>query len=212
MVKRVFILLILGLSIMLGCNKKAILNYSDYAGTWIGEFKMQYEYRSPPDFNSPWKNGNAGFNITIELTDLAPVANGIAVLSITFVRITDPFFDYTMGATPSAGSVATLPYPPQNLSTQAGMGFVILFPNGCKLATNNALGALHMSLSSPYTVSNSTDPNIQPSGTWNNTVWNASDATGRSYEAYLMGWDNTTTAVHFRCTHATWAFVHSATK
>ena len=208
MITRIFLFLFIALLAIGGCKKKSVLNYSDYAGQWVGEFKMQYEYRIPPDYDT-WYSANAGFNITIELTSLAPVVNGISILTVTFVRINDPFFDCMMGTTPSNGSIASLPSPPENVSTQAGMGFVILFPNGCNLVTNNQLGALHMSQSGPQIVSNSTDPNIQPVG-WNNTVWLASDVTGRSYEAYLMGSDNTYTAQNFRCTHATWAFTHSA--
>lgn len=212
MISRWSLVLILVVLSLPGCKKNSILPYSDFGGSWIGEFKMQYEYRSPADYNSAWKSGNTAFNITIEFADLAPLANGIAVLTITYVRINDPFFGCEMGVTPSAGSVATLEYPAEHLRTQPGIGLVILLPNGTQLLTNNALGALHMSQSRPYTISNSNDPGIQPVNSWNNTVWYASDAAGRSYEAYRMGWDNTTTAVHFNGTQASWIFTQSNAK
>ncbi len=75
-------------------------------------------------------DGNKSFNITIKLQTLVAGVNGTDVLTVTNASCSDPFFGAQFGVVPGAQSVATLPNPIQNVSTQAGMGIQIFFPGG----------------------------------------------------------------------------------
>jgi hypothetical protein len=67
-----------------------------------------------------------------------------------------------------------LPNPIQNVSTEAGEGIEILFPNGAQLGTWNDVGALHVS-SDGRLLSNSLDPSIVT------FTWLALNGAGQDY-------------------------------
>ena len=120
---------------------------SDYAGTWIGQFNVQYQYGylDPSTGNTLQGSGSRGFSITITLKSLA-TADGVSTLTITKVSSDEAMFGTGPGgAAPDFGSSALLPSPPENASTLAGEGIAILFANNAMLATANAVGELHMS-------------------------------------------------------------------
>jgi hypothetical protein len=133
---------------------------SIYEGTYIGQFNAKYHYiYSDSQGQSIRVDGNKSFNITIELKTLVAGVNATDVLTVTKVTCSDPFFAAQFGVVPNSPSVATLPNPIQNVSTQAGQGIQIFFPNGATLGTWNDVGALHVS-SDGRLLSNSLDPSI----------------------------------------------------
>jgi hypothetical protein len=141
---------------------------SVYEGTYIGIFAYEYE-----DMSNPPKTFSDGFRLTITLSHLA-TEGGTAVLQITHVSCSDPYFGCQMGCTPLFGSVAALPADPPTTPmnpSEDGMGIVILFPNGATLATTNYAGALNVGFDGG-TLSNSLDPAIQ------NNTWAAVSTTG----------------------------------
>jgi hypothetical protein len=133
---------------------------SIYEGTYIGQFNAKYHYiYSDSQGQSIRVDGNKSFNITIELKTLVAGVNATDVLTVTKVTCSDPFFAAQFGVVPNSPSVATLPNPIQNVSTQAGQGIQIFFPNGATLGTWNDVGAVHVS-SDGHLLSNSLDPSI----------------------------------------------------
>jgi hypothetical protein len=118
--------------------------FTTYAGTWIGQFVVKYEWRS--EFDKPWQKATRSFNITLKLARIAPVALGTEMLRVTSVKVSDSFFGTIFAVRPQAAlSVALLPVPPRNISNRAGQGLTIFFPNGSSLQTANAKGELHVS-------------------------------------------------------------------
>jgi hypothetical protein len=133
---------------------------SIYEGTYIGQFNAKYHYvYSDSHGQSVRVDGNKSFNITIELKTIVAGINGTDTLTVTKATCSDPFFGAQFGVTPTFPSVATLPNPIQNVSTQSGQGIQIFFPNGATLGTWNDVGALHVS-SDGRLLSNSLDPSI----------------------------------------------------
>ena len=219
MVKRILFLTLIALLLFPDCRKKNddppinIGSNSPYTGRWMGIFEIHYLYRDPPDYNTPQKSSTRSFTVNLTLESFGPLINNVAIMQIVHAEIHEVhdsvFFDCGMGGcTPQFPSLATLPYPPENLNTKAGMGFTVIFPNESTLWTNSNIGALYMGMY-PGIVSNSLDPNIQPQNTWNNTVWGALDGNGLCYESFLMGWQDTTTCLFFKCTSAKWELTHT---
>lgn len=168
-----------------------------YEGTYIGQFAVKYEWRA--DFDKPWQKAVRKFNITLKLRALTPVAVlGIAVYNIMSVRVTDTFFGATTTVGPSAGSLATLPVPPQNISKQDGLGINIVFPDGSSLTTENAKGHLHVS-SDGRILSNALVKGNNP------TCWIGINRNG-GFETILKGGDR----IHRRNEKYTWALTRSA--
>ncbi len=145
---------------------------SVYDGTYTGTFTYEYQEEKPDAEGrfvwGPWIA--ARFTLTVTLRSLAPDvvfrqagATSVA-LPITHVVVSDPDFGAgASGIAPLFGSAATLPLDlpttPLNPSL-AGMGMVILFPNGATLLTENRAGALSVGFDG-RTLSNSLDPGIQ---------------------------------------------------
>lgn len=137
-----------------------ILAPSIYEGTYIGQFNAKYHYvYSDSQGQSIRVDGNKSFNITIELTTLVAGVDGTDVLTVTKATCSDPFFAAQFGVVPDSPSVAILPNPPQNISSESGQGIQIFFPGGANLGTWNDVGALHVS-SDGRLLSNSLDPSI----------------------------------------------------
>jgi len=123
------------------------------------------------------------------------VVNGIAVLTVTHANVDDPYFGCQVGGcTPDFGSTATLQVPPENISTVASPGIMIIFPNGAVLGTANDVGEMHMS-SDGRIISNSL----------NNTddSWEAVSLVGPGYETVYL-------PLYHRIIKKTWAFTKSA--
>jgi hypothetical protein len=185
---------------------------SDVSGiTYIGQFNFQYQYlvSTGPTTPPTTASGSGGFRITMTLQRMSPPVDGVAVFNVVYASVSDPFFGCQLGCTPTPGiSVATLPDPPENISSQDGEGIVIFFPNGTSLATENSAGAMHMS-SDGRIIGNSLDPTIQPVNTWTINVWDAlNTATGQDYEHYstpAADWD-----IQFTATHGSWALTESS--
>jgi len=169
---------------------------TNYAGTYIGQFNMQYKDLTNPKVPVI---RSRGFSVTFKLKGFVS-ALGTSVLNITYARVSDGYFGARMGCKPKFGSIATLPVPPQNISKRAGMGFVINFPNGTVLATANAVGELHMS-SDARIISNSLR-NTRSS--WSAVKLNPRTTKEASYQNYYL---NTLT---MHTTKMTWALTKSA--
>lgn len=133
---------------------------SIYEGTYIGQFNAKYHYEySDSKGQSVRVDGSESFNITIELKTIVAGITGTDTLTVTKATCSDPFFGAQFGVVPTSPSVATLPNPIQNISTQSGQGIQIFFPNGATLGTWNDVGALHVS-GDGRLLSNSLDPSI----------------------------------------------------
>jgi hypothetical protein len=134
---------------------------SIYEGTYIGQFnaKYHYDYLSSQTGQIVRVDGSRSFNMTIELKTIVAAINGTDTLTVNKATCSDPFFAAQGSVVALAPSVATLPNPIQNVSTQSGQGIQIFFPNGTTLGTWNDVGALHVS-SDGRLLSNSLDPSI----------------------------------------------------
>jgi hypothetical protein len=146
-----------------------ILPPSIYEGTYIGQCnaKYHYDYYDEASQQDVHVDGNKSFNITIELKTLAAGVNGVDTLFVTKVTCSDPFFGAQFGVVPDPlTSVAVLPNPTENVSTQAGEGIVFSLPNGVIFGTANDVGDLHVSTDARL-LSNSLDPAITT------TAWTA---------------------------------------
>lgn len=158
---------------------------SKYAGVWLGQFNLQYEMcpvgygetsgpggpcgrfvGSPPVIQyAALLTGSLTVNATMTLAAAGPAANGLAVMQITSLTLSDLAYGCAP-CTPSAG-IVTFNDPPLNTST-AGVGVAIILPGNSALVTANAAGNAHMS-SGGSTMSNSLDPTIREA-TWLGTI------------------------------------------
>jgi hypothetical protein len=122
------------------------------------------------------------------------VTNGVAVLTVTHANVNDPYFGCQVGGcTPDFGSVATLQVPPENISTVAGPGIMIFFPNGAVLGTANDVGEMHMS----------SDGRIISNSLGVTDSWGAVSLIGPGYETVYL-------PVYHDIIEKTWAFTKSA--
>jgi len=166
---------------------------SNYAGTWLGQFNVQYQTW---DSHGNTQTGSHGFNITMVLKSLAK-ANGVEVLTITKVTSSDAYFGTGLGEVPNFGSTVLLPSPAQNISTTAGTGVAILFNNGVSLGTQNGVGDLHMSMDGSL-ISNSLGVS---------DAWTAVSLAGDDYLTHYLNLPN---GSYFSIIQATWSFTHSS--
>jgi hypothetical protein len=176
-----------GVQIVLPAN--IIVGGSSYEGTWIGQFNLRYIDYTP---EIPVERSR-GFSITITLKSIV-VANGVAFLTVTHANVNDPYFGCQVGGcTPDFGSLATLQVPPENISTVAGPGIVIIFPNGVTLATANNVGEMHMS----------SDGRIISNSLGVTDSWGAVSLIGPGYETVYL-------PVYYDIIEKTWAFTKRA--
>ena len=158
---------------------------SKYAGVWLGQFNLQYEMcpvgfgetsgpggacgrfaGSPPVIQyAALLTGSVTINATMTLAAAGPSANGVAVMQITTLTLSDAAFGCAP-CTPGAG-IVTFNDPPLNRST-VGVGIAIVLPGNSALATANGVGDAHMT-SGGSTMGNSLDPAIRE-GTWLGTI------------------------------------------
>jgi hypothetical protein len=163
---------------------------------YVGIFSEQYEYYPPPDYDHK-VSGAVGFRLTLWMRPLV-TAGGVRVYTITKVMSSDPQFGAQMAVPAGAGSAAVVPYPPRNISDRDGEGFVIVFPNGATVTTNNVAGAMHEA-SGDWVIGNSLDPSIQPH------TWTALGAGGSGWEDIAIrpgGYNDVT--------HSSWDLKRSA--
>jgi hypothetical protein len=146
-----------------------ILPPSIYEGTYIGQCNANYHYQYFDQGSQQIVrvDGNKSFNMTIELKTLVAGVSGVDTLIVTKVTCSDPFFGAQFGVVPDPlTSVAILPNPTENVSTQAGEGIVFNLPNGVSFGTANDVGDLHVSTDARL-ISNTLDPAITT------TAWTA---------------------------------------
>lgn len=164
---------------------------SPYEGTYIGQFAYDWVTMGPMP-----TMGSSSFNLTATLACIA-AASGTATLTVTHANASDPYFGCAVaGCTPLQGSVAALPSsPPTTPSSpsQSGQGFVILFPNGSSLATENGVGNLNVT-SGGQTLSNAL--------TGSTSTWSAVNANAAS----VFPNDGSRSAVSFK----SWSLSKSA--
>lgn len=124
-----------------------------YKGTYIGLFRARgealqgYEEGTGNPIWGPTQT--ASLQVTLKLVLLAAV-DGSAVYNIEHANVSDPFFGCNVGGcTPTLGSAAVLPEDPgtptPNGPSEAGHGFVVTFPNGSTIVTENQVGSLYTS-------------------------------------------------------------------
>ena len=132
---------------------------------------------------------------------------GTDLLTVTKVTCNDPFFDATFGVVPDpATSVAILPNPPQNVSSEAGQGIIFSLPNGTIFATANDVGNLHVS-SDARLLSNTVNPAITT------TAWTAINTNNPPGMQDYLSFSVPDAAAHGTVAYAdevTWAFTKSA--
>lgn len=169
--------------------------------TYIGQFNATYSVETDPTYQQPPVTGNVSFNVTIVLHPIATV-NGQTAYQIVSAQSSSPFFGAQFAVTPSFGSSAILPNPPLNISNSDGEGFVILFPNGSSLDTDNSAGDMHQS-SDGRTISNS----LSDTQSW----VAGSNSSGQFLEDSIIPAKNFIGTDVGDFTSETWAFTLSAT-
>jgi hypothetical protein len=119
----------------------------NYAGTWSGRFSYTCN-------DNPMRTDvNGSIGVKLVLTQLAPVVNGMSILSVTSVQTDDAAFGFT-STSQVATNIAELPC---TNPSQSGSGIIVMFPNGSTIGTTNQANALTVT-NSGRTIENSADP------------------------------------------------------